>query len=122
MSRRNNDFDNLDDEWQEYVRKSDAPTGPRDWTPEPEVDEDFDPATLPQADPQSAPSNSFGAMSLFGLAIIALFFCLAGYMGIIDMPTVAWVVCGAGAFAAIAGAVVLQAPDRNDPDDDGARI
>lgn len=122
MSRRNNEFDNLDEEWQEFSRRSGSPAGPRDWTPAPEVDDEFDPADIPEAEPLAPASNSFGARSLLGLALIFLTLCLLGYLGVIPLPTFAWVVCGVGAFASVAGAVVLNAPDRNDPDDDGARL
>ena len=126
MARHNDEMRNLDEEWQRIAATLDADgyprRGPRDWTPEPEVIESLNPDDLPESEPLAPPSHSAGAVALASVAVIFLFFVLAGYFSVLSLPTWSVVIFGLGAFCAIAGAVFLWSPRSGNEDDDGTRI
>lgn len=126
MARHDDDMRNLDDEWQRFAATLDdggnSRRGPRDWSPGPEVIDQFNPADLPESEPLSLPSHGPAAIGLMSLALVFLVFILAGYFDVMSLPSWSMFVFGIGAFVAVAGAVFFFSPDSNDPDDDGARI
>ncbi|MFY9262876.1 MAG: hypothetical protein GX483_06325 [Actinomycetaceae bacterium] len=131
MARNNDQFGDIDRQWEEYSRQireqgpgspaNSRPAGPRDWTP-PEIDEYFDPAELPSADPVSRPSNASGAKRFFIVGILCLAIVVAGFWGLISLPKFVMTLFAIGGVASFVAAVFFNAPHESDPDDDGARL